>query len=90
MGNGKRTDAGFYLAHGKEMITSGKYMVIYRHKDKYSISEMCQFLSIPKWILWVCVSNGCAGMGSAVGGENTRMSGCVWQDLRLPQSSYMA
>ena len=30
------------------MRTSVKYMVIYRHKDKYSISEMCQFFNVSR------------------------------------------
>ena len=30
------------------MRTSVKYMVIYRHKDKYSISEMCQFFGVSR------------------------------------------
>ena len=46
--DGKRTDAGFSLAHRKEVRTSVKYMVIYRHKDKYSISEMCRFFGVSR------------------------------------------
>lgn len=30
------------------MRTSVKYMVIYRHKDKYSISEMCRFFKVSR------------------------------------------
>ena len=30
------------------MRTSIKYMVIYRHKDKYSISEMCRFFKVSR------------------------------------------
>ena len=30
------------------MRTSVKYMVIYRHKDKYSISEMCRFFEVSR------------------------------------------
>ena len=30
------------------MRTSVKYMVIYRHKEKYSISEMCRFLEVSR------------------------------------------
>ena len=30
------------------MRTSVKYMVIYRHKDKYSISEMCRFFNVSR------------------------------------------
>ena len=30
------------------MITSVKYMVIHRHKDKYSISEMCRFFKVSR------------------------------------------
>lgn len=30
------------------MRTSVKYLVIYRHKDKYSISEMCRFFSVSR------------------------------------------
>ena len=32
--------AGFSLAYRKEVKASVKYKVIYRHKEKYSISEM--------------------------------------------------
>ena len=39
---------GFSLAHRKEVRTSVKYMVIYRHKDKYSISEMCRFFKVSR------------------------------------------
>ena len=30
------------------MRTSVKYMVIYRHKEKYSISEMCRFFDVSR------------------------------------------
>ena len=30
------------------MRTSVKYMVIYRHKDKYSVSEMCRFFKVSR------------------------------------------
>ena len=30
------------------MKTSVKYLVIYRHRDKYSISEMCRFRNVPR------------------------------------------
>ena len=30
------------------MKTSVKYMVIYRHKGKYSISEMCKFFQVSR------------------------------------------
>ena len=30
------------------MRTSLKYMVIYRHRDKYSISEMCRFFDVSR------------------------------------------
>lgn len=43
VGNGKRVNAGFSLADRKEVRTSVKYMVIYRHKEKYAISQMCSF-----------------------------------------------
>ena len=33
-GNGKRVNAGFSLAHRKEVKPSVKYQVIYTHKDK--------------------------------------------------------
>ncbi len=39
---------GFSLAHRKEVRTSVKYRVIYRHKDKYSISEMCRFFEVSR------------------------------------------
>ncbi|MBR1970629.1 MAG: hypothetical protein IKA17_09800 [Clostridia bacterium] len=45
---GKQTDAVFSLAHRKEVKTSVKYMVIYRHKDQYSISEMCRFFNVSR------------------------------------------
>lgn len=34
---GKQINAGFSLAHRKEVKTSVKFMVIYRHKDTFSI-----------------------------------------------------
>ena len=30
------------------MRTSVKYLVIYRHKDKYTISEMCRFFDVSR------------------------------------------
>ena len=30
------------------MRTSVKYIVVYRHKDKYSISEMCRFFNVSR------------------------------------------
>ena len=30
------------------MRTSVKFMVIYRHKDKYSLSEMCRFFEVSR------------------------------------------
>ena len=30
------------------MRTSIKYLVVYRHKDKYSISEMCKFFAVSR------------------------------------------
>lgn len=30
------------------MRTSVKYLVIYRHKEKYSISEMCRFFDVSR------------------------------------------
>ncbi len=39
---------GFSLAHRKEVRTSVKYRVIYRHKDKYSISKMCRFFEVSR------------------------------------------
>ncbi len=30
------------------MRTSVKYLVIYRHKEKYSISEMCKFFAVSR------------------------------------------
>lgn len=30
------------------MRTSVKYLVIYRHKDKYTISEMCRFFGVSR------------------------------------------
>ena len=30
------------------MRTSVKYLVIYRHKDKYGVSEMCRFFKVSR------------------------------------------
>ena len=30
------------------MRTSAKFMVMYRHRDKYSISEMCRFFEVSR------------------------------------------
>lgn len=46
--DGEWTVAGFSLTHRKEVRTSEKYMVIYRHKDKYSVSEMCRFFKVSR------------------------------------------
>ena len=50
--NGQGVQLGRYiqfsLAHRKEVRTSVKYMVIYRHKDKYSISKMCRFFEVSR------------------------------------------
>ena len=46
--DGKRTDAGFSLAHREEVKTQVKYMVIYRHTEKYSVSEMCRFFEVSR------------------------------------------
>jgi putative transposase len=40
--------AGFSLAHRKGVRTSVKYMVIYRHRDKFSISELCRFFDVSR------------------------------------------
>ena len=37
------------------MRTSVKYMVIYRHRDKYSISEMCRFFNVSRSGYYDCV-----------------------------------
>ena len=42
-GNGKRVNAGFSLAHRKEVKPSVKYQVIFKHKDKFSINSICKF-----------------------------------------------
>ena len=39
---------GFSLAHRKEVRISVKYTVIYCHKDKYSISEMCMVFKVSR------------------------------------------
>ena len=39
---------GFSLAHRKEVRTGIKYLVIYRHKDKYGVSEMCRFFEVSR------------------------------------------
>lgn len=41
-------NAGFSLAYRKEVRPSVKYMVIYRHKDKYSINSMCKFFDVSR------------------------------------------
>lgn len=46
--NGECTAAGFSLAHRKEVRKSVKYMVIFRHREKYSVSEMCRFFAISR------------------------------------------
>ena len=40
--------AGFSLANRQGVRTYVKYMVIYRHKEKYSISEMCRFFNVSR------------------------------------------
>lgn len=45
---GKSTSTGFSLAHRKGVKTSVKYKVIFRHKDIYSISEMCHFFEVSR------------------------------------------
>lgn len=40
--------AGFSLAYRKEVRTYVKYMVIYRHNEKYSVSEMCRFFNVSR------------------------------------------
>ena len=37
------------------MKTSVKYLVIYRHRDKYSISEMCRFFNVSRSGYYDCV-----------------------------------
>ena len=39
---------GGALAHRKEVRTSIKYQVILKHKDKYSISQICKFFNVSK------------------------------------------
>ncbi len=38
-----------------EVRTSVKYRVIYRHKAKYSISEMCRFFGVSRCGYYDCV-----------------------------------
>lgn len=40
--------AGFSLANRQGVRTYVKYMVIYRHKEKYSILEMCRFFNVSR------------------------------------------
>ncbi len=40
--------AGFSLANRQGVRIYVKYMVIYRHKGKYSISEMCRFFNVSR------------------------------------------
>ena len=48
----------FLLLAAKDVRTSIKYMVIYRHKDKYSISEIRQFFEVSRHGYyvkkWIC------------------------------------
>ncbi len=44
----KRTNAGFSLANRKGVRTSVKYMAIYRNKEKYDISQMCNFFKVSR------------------------------------------
>lgn len=46
--NGKSASPGFSLAYQKGVKASVKYKVIYRHKDTYSISEMCRFFGVSR------------------------------------------
>ena len=46
--NGTGTSAKFSLTHRKEGKASVKYMVIYRHRETYSISEMCRFFEVSR------------------------------------------
>ena len=43
-----RVNAGFSLSYRKDVRPKVKYLVIYRHKDKYSISEMCRFFEVSR------------------------------------------
>lgn len=43
---------GFSLACRKEVRTSVKFIVIYRHKEKYSISEMCRFFKVSRSVYY--------------------------------------
>lgn len=40
--------AGFSLANRQGVRTSVKYKIIYRHKDKFSISELCRFFVVSR------------------------------------------
>ncbi len=44
----KAAELRFILARRKEVRTNIKYMVLYRHKDKYRISEMCRFFEVTR------------------------------------------
>lgn len=44
----KKVNEGFSLVHRKEVKPSIKYQVIFKHKDKYSISEMCRFFNVSR------------------------------------------
>ncbi len=39
---------GIFSAYRKEVRAEVKFRVIYRHKDKYSVSEMCRFFEVSR------------------------------------------
>ncbi len=52
--NRKSVTAEFSLARRKEVKASIKYRIKYKHKNQYSINQICKiFSSIKKWLLCV-------------------------------------
>ena len=62
-------------------------MVIYRHKDKYCISEMCRFFNVSRSGYYDYVKRMDI---PAKDREDPRVSRQVWKDIRLSPSTYMA
>ena len=65
-------------------------MVIYRHKDKYSIREMCRFFEVSRSGYYGYVSRMEVPAWDLPLAENPGMPGKMRQNLRLSQSTDMA
>ena len=73
------------------MRTSVKYTVIYRYKDKYSISEMCRFFDVSRSGYYSYVKRmDTPAKDLPLAEKNQGMSGRKPQNIRLSQSAYMA